>query len=155
MKQESVWDYPRPPAVKSTSERIEIYFKNLKLVDTKDALRVLETSHPPTYYIPKRDIAMDYLIANDYQTVCEFKGVASYFDFEYKDAYITNAAWTYREPNKNYKQLVDHLCFYPSKMTRCLVDGEQVKAQEGDFYGGWITKNLKGPFKGGAGTFGW
>lgn len=153
--QESVWDYPRPPRLEKTSKRIKVVQQGIILAETSEAYRVLETSHPPAYYIPPKDIAMKYLQKNPRSTFCEFKGQASYYNIQLESLLITNAAWVYENPNKAYKAIRGYLCFYANKVDACYVDDEQVQAQEGDFYGGWITKDIVGPFKGGIGTSGW
>ncbi|MEL6652722.1 MAG: DUF427 domain-containing protein [Bacteroidota bacterium] len=155
MQVESVWDYPRPPRLEVFSGHIRIVHQDIILVDTNQALRILETSHPPTYYLPKADIQMQYLVENPRQSFCEFKGRASYYDLKMGEEMISQLAWYYPTPNQKYAQLQDHLCFYASKLDTCYVNDEKVQAQAGDFYGGWITANIKGPFKGGPGTFGW
>ena len=153
--QESVWDYPRPPRVEPSDKHIRIIFNGEAIVDTTNAYRVLETSHPPSYYIPQEDIKMEYFRKTSRRTVCEWKGAASYWSIEVGGKIIENAAWMYPTPNKGHEAIKDHLSFYPSKMDACYVDNEQVQAQAGDFYGGWITSDIVGPFKGGVGTLGW
>jgi uncharacterized protein (DUF427 family) len=153
--QESVWDYPRPPRVEKTSKRIRVVFNGVTVVDTQDAYRVLETGHPPVYYIPQSDIQMQYLSTTKRETFCEFKGDANYWTIEVEGEKAENAAWMYANPNKDYAAIRNHIAFYPSKMATCYVDYYQVQAQAGDFYGGWITADIVGPFKGGAGTLGW
>ena len=153
--QESVWDYPRPPRLEKTDKRIRVVFNGITIADTTNAYRVLETSHPPTYYIPLEDIKMEYLHKTPRNTFCEFKGKASYSTIKVNDKTIENAAWRYNNPNKKYQEITNHICFYPSKMDACYVDEEQAIAQEGDFYGGWITSDITGPFKGGVETRGW
>lgn len=153
--QESVWDYPRPPKVDPTDKRVQIVFNGVTIADTTNAKRVLETSHPPTYYIPMNDVKMDYLTPTPRRTMCEFKGQAAYYTVSVDGQTEANAAWHYPTPTERFRALKDHLCFYPSKMDACYVGGEQVQSQEGDFYGGWITSDIVGPFKGGAGTWGW
>jgi uncharacterized protein (DUF427 family) len=153
--QESVWDYPRPPRVEPTSKRIRVIVAGVTLADTTRAYRVLETSHPPTYYIPPADIQMALLKPISRRTVCEFKGAASYWTFSHEGRVIEAIAWSYATPNRGYEAIANHLAFYPSKADACTVNGEQVQAQEGDFYGGWITSDIVGPFKGGPGTWGW
>ncbi len=155
MQKESVWDYPRPPRLERFSGHLRIVQQGIILVDSNRAFRILETSHPPTYYIPRADIKMEYLKANPSQSFCEFKGRASYYDLDMGGQYISKIAWYYPQPAKTYASIKDYLCFYASKMDECYVNDERVQAQEGDFYGGWITENIKGPFKGGPGTFGW
>lgn len=153
--QESVWDYPRPPAVDPTDKHVEVIFNGVKIADTTNAKRVLETSHPPAYYIPKEDVRLEYMKQTTRSTICEFKGRASYYTISVNGKTVQNACWFYQSPASGFEAIKDHLCFYPSKMEACYVDSEEVQAQEGDFYGGWITSDIVGPFKGGAGTWGW
>lgn len=153
--QESVWDYPRPPRVEKTSKTLKVIFNGEVIAQTNNGYRVLETSHPPAYYIPQQDINMDHLEKTARTTFCEFKGAASYWSITVGDQSAENAAWSYHNPNHGYEAITDHLCFYASKMDKCYVDDELVQPQAGDFYGGWITSDIVGPFKGGAGTWGW
>lgn len=153
--QESVWDYPRPPAMEPVDERLRVEFNGVTIADTTDAYRILETSHPPTYYIPPEDVQMQYLQKESRTTMCEFKGRAVYYTVEVDDRRTQQAAWAYPDPTDKYAELEDHLSFYASKMDRCFVGDDEAHAQEGDFYGGWITDRVVGPFKGGAGTLGW
>lgn len=153
--QESVWDYPRPPRVEKTPRRVRVVFAGVTIADSCRALRVLETSHPPTYYIPPDDVRREHLAATSRQTVCEFKGVAHYYDVVVGDRRAAAAAWYYPVPAAGYESLRDHVAFYPGRMDACHVDDELVQAQPGDFYGGWITTDIVGPFKGGLGTRGW
>ncbi len=152
---ESVWDYPRPPRVEPTTRRIRIEAGGRSIVDTTHAQRVLETSHPPVYYVPPGDVAPGVLEPNPRRTFCEFKGVAHYWDVVVDGRRLEAAAWSYPEPSSGYGAITDHLAFYPSRMDACFVDDELVTPQEGDFYGGWITSDITGPFKGGTGTSGW
>jgi uncharacterized protein (DUF427 family) len=150
--QESVWDYPRPPRLERTDSHIVAELKGQVLFDTKSAYRVLETSHPPVYYIPPEDINMEMLKRTPSRsTYCEWKGRASYYDAPGKPA----IAWTYREPTPSFKPITNYLAFYPSKLDKATVNGETVRAQPGDFYGGWITSSVVGPFKGDPGTRMW
>ena len=153
--QESVWDYPRPPRVEASSKQIRVMVGNVTLADSTKAQRVLETSHPPVYYLPQISIDMSRLVQNDHSSFCEFKGRAVYWTLRLDDRQIVNVAWSYPNPVKGVEAIKDHLAFYPSKVDACFVDGERVKAQAGDFYGGWITRDIVGPFKGGTGTRGW
>lgn len=155
VNQESVWDYPRPPRVEATSKRIRVVFNGVTIADTTRAQRVLETSHPPTYYIPLQDVKLDYLVATERRTVCEFKGAAYYWSVIVDGKTANNAVWGYLNPAPGFEALKNHVAFYASKMDACYVDDERVQAQPGDFYGGWITANIVGPFKGGPGTRGW
>ncbi|MCA5923939.1 MULTISPECIES: DUF427 domain-containing protein [Curtobacterium] len=154
--QESVWDYPRPPAVQPVTDRVVVRLGGTVVADTTDAVRVLETSHPPVYYLPVADMAEGSLVRAEGSSMCEFKGRARYFDVVGGDGTVASrAAWDYPTPEPGYESLRDHVAIYPSAMDSCEVGGEVVQAQEGDFYGGWITADIVGPFKGGAGTFGW
>jgi len=153
--QESVWDYPRPPRVEKTKKTLKVVFNGKVIAETTNGYRVLETSHPPAYYIPQADIHMNNLQATSRSTFCEFKGAASYWTIQVDDKIAPNAAWGYKSPTRGFEVIKDHICFYASKMDACYVDDEQVQSQAGDFYGGWITSDIVGPFKGGAGTWGW
>lgn len=153
--QESVWDYPRPPRVEPTKKRLRVIFNGETIAETTRAYRVLETSHPPVYYFPPADIRMEYLSSINRSTFCEFKGAASYWTIRLDGRIAENFAWSYRQPAPGYEVIKNHLAFYPSKVDACYVDDELVQPQEGDYYGGWITHDIVGPFKGGAGTFSW
>lgn len=155
--EESVWDYPRPPRVEAFHGEVRVEARGKTLARSSRAVRVLETSHPPAYYIPSDDVDMTRLVENDLVTGCEFKGRASYFDLcpEGENPSVRNVAWTYRNPQAGFEALRDTLCFYPSRVDACYVNGERVTPQEGDFYGGWVTSTIRGPFKGAPGTFGW
>jgi uncharacterized protein (DUF427 family) len=153
---ESVWDYPRPPAVAASDEHVVIELDGETVVDTRRSFRVLETSHPPVYYVPAESVASGLLRPVGGTTWCEFKGSASYFDVVPPSGRVlARAAWHYPQPSAGYEALVGHVAFYPARMDRCSVEGETVVAQEGDFYGGWITSKITGPFKGAPGTRGW
>jgi len=154
-KKESVWDYPRPPRVEPSSKLVRVVFNRRTVAETNRALRVLETSHPPVYYIPPRDVQQQFLLRTGHQSFCEFKGVATYYTLEIGEKVSENAAWSYHNPSTGYESIKDHVAFYPGRIDACYVDGERVHAQEGDFYGGWITSDIEGPFKGGPGTSGW
>ncbi|MEL6246468.1 MAG: DUF427 domain-containing protein [Cyanobacteria bacterium J06648_16] len=153
--QESVWDYPRPPALESTADRIRVVFNRVVLADTRQAQRVLETSHPPVYYIPTTDVQMGYLQRTRKASFCEWKGMAHYYTIQVEDRIAADAAWGYDDPTAVFAEIKDHVAFYPSKMDTCYVGEERVQAQAGDFYGGWITEKIVGPFKGEPGTWGW
>lgn len=153
--QESVWDYPRPPRLESSNRHIRVIVDGILVADTNRAIRVLETSHPPTYYLPSEDVRMDLLLESPGNSLCEWKGVASYFDLAVGERRIARAAWTYARPQPGFEPIRGHIAFYPSRMDFCTVDGEVVTAQAGDFYGGWITSDIVGPFKGAQGTQGW
>jgi uncharacterized protein (DUF427 family) len=156
MNVESVWDYPRPPRLEPAPQRLRILHRGITLADTVAALRILETSHPPVYYIPYKDVAADRLRPSaSRQSLCEFKGLASYGDLVLEGSTIRDVGWSYARPVARYAQMAGHLAFYASKVDECWVGEERVAPQTGDFYGGWITKNLRGPFKGAPGTLGW
>ena len=153
---ESVWDYPRPPRLEPAARTIRIVHGGIVLAETTRALRILETSHPPVYYIPPVDIAMQWMQRSARrQSFCEWKGSASYWSIAVTGHESHDAAWSYASPVAAYASLRDHLAFYASKVDECSVDGEVVVPQPGDFYGGWITSHVSGPFKGAAGTMGW
>ena len=152
---ESVWDYPRPPRLEALGLRARVVVDEVDVANSIRALRVLETSHPPVIYFPPQDVSMQYLEPVAGLTVCEWKGTASYFDLVMGRRRIRRAAWTYLAPESDYAQLKDHFAFYPSRVDACFIGEERVSAQEGDFYGGWITSQVMGPFKGSAGTEGW
>ncbi|MEB3273994.1 MAG: DUF427 domain-containing protein [Prochlorothrix sp.] len=153
--QESVWDYPRPAVWQPTSKRLQVVFNGVTIADTTTGKRVLETSHPPTYYLPPEDIQLEYFEATAYQTRCEWKGRCQYFNIRVGDRLLEQVAWQYIDPTPPFAPLVDHFAFYAAPMDACYVDGETVIPQEGQFYGGWITSDVVGPFKGGPGTMGW
>jgi uncharacterized protein (DUF427 family) len=154
---ESVWDYPRPPRLEASGRRITLVHAGVTIADTTRAMRILETSHPPVYYIPQADIAMEYLKASSRRgSFCEFKGVASYWNLSMPDGdLVEDVAWSYARPSASYAALKDFLAFYAGRVDVCTVDGEVVVPQPGDFYGGWITSHVAGPFKGAKGTLGW
>jgi uncharacterized protein (DUF427 family) len=153
--QESVWDYPRPPRLEPSQQQIQVVFNGITLADSRVTYRVLETSHPPVYYIPIADIRTEYLQPTAKQSYCEWKGVAHYYTITVGDRTEVNAAWYYPQPTPDFEAIANYVAFYPSRMEACFVDGERVTAQAGDFYGGWITSAIVGPFKGGTGTWGW
>lgn len=153
--QESVWDYPRPPRVEDTNKHIRVIYNGEVVAETRRAKRVLETSHPPVYYIPPEDIKMEYLSQASRASYCEWKGQAAYYTLSVGNKQIEDAAWSYPDPTPGFEAIKGHLAFYPHLMDACYVDGEQVQAQAGGFYGGWITSDIVGPFKGEPGTWGW
>ncbi len=153
--QRSVWDFPRPPAYERWHERVEIVLGGRVIASTVEAWCVLETSHPPTYYLPRTAFVAGSLRPCEGRSVCEWKGVASYLDVVAGDVVAARAAWTYPQPRGEASVLVDHVAVYPAAMDSCTVDGEQVRPQPGGFYGGWVTSRVVGPFKGAPGTQGW
>ncbi|MGI4854575.1 MAG: DUF427 domain-containing protein [Janthinobacterium lividum] len=158
---ESVWDYPRPPRLERSARLLRIVHGGEVIAKTTNAWRILETSHPPVYYIPQADLAMQFLVRSQRRSsFCEWKGYAAYWSLDLRSvapgsALVTDAAWSYPDPTASYAGLRDHLAFYASRVDECTVDGERVQAQPGDFYGGWITSHVRGPFKGAPGTLGW
>lgn len=153
---ENVWDYPRPPALVSCERRVRVEIAGSVVADSVRAWRVLETSHPPTVYVPPEDIAMECFVPSaSAQSWCEFKGAAHYLDYVGDGNRRAAVAWRYPAPSPAYVALRDHLAFYPGRVDAAYLDEERVEAQVGDFYGGWITADLGGPFKGGPGTRGW
>ena len=153
--QESVWDYPRPPRIEPVAATIKIVFNGEIIAETNKAFRVLETSHPPVCYIPPTDIKMNYLLPESRQTICEFKGIAHYWTLQVDNRKSSLAAWSYPQPPSEFVEMAGYLAFYASRVDACYVDAEKVTPQEGDFYGGWITLKIIGPFKGGLNTTDW
>jgi len=153
--QESVWDYPRPPRLEKIGARLRVIFNAHTVADTTAGYRVVETSHPPVYYIPSHDLARQYLLDTPGGSWCEFKGHAKYWSVNVDGRTSERAAWGYPSPSPQFADIAGYLAFYASRVDECWVDDERVQPQEGDFYGGWITSRIVGPFKGGAGTRGW
>ncbi len=153
--QESVWDYPRPPRVEASTRHIQVVFGGVMIADTRNSRRVLETSHPPVYCIPLEDITAGCLAPSDRSSFCEWKGRAKYHTVKAGDREAVDAAWSYPTPAPHFASIKNYVAFYPAMMDDCYVDGESVTKQPGDFYGGWITSDIVGPFKGGPGTSGW
>ena len=153
--QESVWTYPRPPALERNERHLRVVFAGEVIADTRCGFRVLETSHPPGYYLPLADVHPDALEHTAKVTFCEFKGEAHYFTVTLGGRRETNAAWHYPDPSSGYEALRGHVAFYPGRMDACYVDDELVRPQPGGFYGGWITSDLVGPFKGENGSAWW
>jgi len=152
---ESVWDYARPPRVESCAARVTVVHEGKVIVDSDRCWRVVETSHPPVYYVPRDDIAAGVLDPAAGRSYCEFKGTASYWDLVVGDTRVLRAGWSYQRPSPAYSEIAGAVAFYPGRVDECRVAGELVRPQEGDFYGGWITDDIIGPFKGGPGTMGW
>ena len=153
--QESVWDYPRPPRVEPSRESVEVWLGGVRIAASTRSLRVLETSHPPAYYLPADDFEPGSLRTTEGSSWCEFKGAAAYFDVYGGDAVAPRAAWTYPTPSPGFEAIAGHVAVMPGAMDRCTVNGEVVRAQQGGFYGGWITSRVVGPFKGVPGSWGW
>jgi uncharacterized protein (DUF427 family) len=153
--QESVWSYPRPAIARPTDARIRIEHLGQVVADTRRAVRTLETSHPPSYYIPRDDIMPGALRRAEGSSFCEWKGAATYWDVLVGDVVLSRVGWSYASPTPAFAALRDHVAFYAAPFDRCTVDGEPVTPQPGDFYGGWITRHVAGPFKGIPGSRGW
>jgi uncharacterized protein (DUF427 family) len=153
--QESVWDYPRPPRIERVTKPVVVVHAGTVIASSDRALRVLETSSPPTFYIPPGDVSLTALHPALHTSFCEWKGGAVYFDVEIDGNRSARAAWSYPDPKPAFRRLKDYISFYPARVGSCSVGGEIVLAQEGGFYGGWITKDIVGPFKGAPGTGGW
>ncbi len=153
--QESVWDYPRPPRVERTERRVRVVHAGRTVADTTGAWRILETSQPPAFYLPPHDVDLGLLRLAPGTSFCEWKGAATYWDVVVDGAVAEGAAWSYTTPTHTFSAIHDHLAFYPQRVDACFVDDEQVVANDGNFYGGWVTSHVVGPFKGAPGTLGW
>ena len=148
-----MWDYPRPPAVQTDSREVRVVANGRLVARTVRALRVLETASPPTFYLPAADVDMSRLAPAPGHSMCEWKGIASYWLLKDADG-SDPVAWSYPEPSRDYCKLADHIAFYPGRV-ECYVEEERVRPQPGGFYGGWVTDELAGPIKGEPGTEGW
>ncbi len=157
--QESVWDYPRPPRVEPVSERLRVVLGGATVADTQRcadaAYRVLETSHPPTYYLPVSCFGAGVLRPAPGGSVCEWKGRAEYHDLVGGGVVARQAAWGYPDPAEGYAVLRGRVAVYAGRVDACFVGDEQVEPQPGGFYGGWVTARVVGPVKGAPGTTGW
>jgi uncharacterized protein (DUF427 family) len=153
--QESVWSYPRPPRVEPSAETIEVWLGGVRIARTTASWRVMETSHPPTYYLPRDAFVDGALRPTAGSSWCEWKGAASYLDLVGGGVVAPRAAWFYAEPTPGFAEITGAVAVMPGQVDRCVVDGEVVRPQAGGFYGGWITDRVVGPFKGGPGTHGW
>jgi uncharacterized protein (DUF427 family) len=153
--QESVWDYPRPPSLAVTGRHVVVELGGEVIAETRRAFRVCETSHPPVYYVPRPDVADGVLRPSAGGSFCEWKGRATYWTVEAGGRAEPDAGWSYEAPSARFAAMVGAVAFYPGRMDRCLVDGEVVRAQAGGFYGGWVTDEVVGPFKGEPGTMHW
>jgi uncharacterized protein (DUF427 family) len=153
--QESVWDYPRPPIVVPCERRIRVVHRGITVAESVRSMRVLETSQPPAYYLPPDDVRGDLLTPSPTRTVCEWKGVASYWTLVIDDASFSDIAWSYQEPTARFLGITGYRAFYAQRVDECWVDDERVLPNAGSFYGGWITSDVVGPFKGEPGTSHW
>ena len=152
--QESVWDYPRPPRVVADTREVIIRWGEIEVARSRAALRILETAHPPSFYLPPGDVATRFLRPGSGSSMCEWKGAARYWSLVHEDRTLRNVAWSYPTPLPGAEQLAHFIAFYPAAL-HCTVGGAVVSPQAGGFYGGWITPELVGPFKGIAGSQGW
>ncbi len=150
-----MWDYPRPPALRASEELVVVVLGGVEICETSTSWRVLETSHPPTYYLPRSAFLPGALVPAAGGSFCEWKGAASYLDLVGGDRVAPRAAWFYPDPSPAYAALRGHVALYAGAVDRCVVDGEQVQPQPGGFYGGWVTSAVSGPFKGIPGSTGW
>jgi uncharacterized protein (DUF427 family) len=153
--QESVWSYPRPAIAEPSSRRIRIVHQGIVITDTGASIRTIETSHPPSYYIPLSDIMPGVLQPSGRQSFCEWKGDATYFDLVVGEVRLRDVGWSYPDPSLDFHLLRGYVAFYAAALDGCFVDGERVTPQPGDFYGGWITSHVAGPFKGAPGSRFW
>ncbi|MDX1735381.1 MAG: DUF427 domain-containing protein [Halioglobus sp.] len=151
--QESVWDYPRPPILVPCDALVEVGEPGRTLARTRQALRVLETASPPTYYLPPDSVDWQRLVRTDDASFCEWKGTATYWALA-DNAAAGPVAWSYENPSERFAAIDGHLSCYPARIP-CFVDGERVQPQPGGFYGGWMTSTIVGPVKGGPGTGHW
>ncbi|KAL8665204.1 MAG: hypothetical protein Q9202_002426 [Teloschistes flavicans] len=154
----NVHNFPRPPLLEKTPRHLQIKWNNQLVADTKDAYWVLETTHPPTYYLPPSSLHLP-LTRSLHKSYCEWKGAATYWNIAPPSSSSTaelvkNRIWSYEKPTRGFESIKDYLSFYAGPWD-CYVDGEKVEAQPGDFYGGWVTSDIEGPIKGGPGTWGW
>ena len=152
--QESVWDYPRPPKIEPDIRNVVVSIKSFVIAESRKTIRILETSSPPVFYIPEKDIDLSKLEKGDGKSLCEWKGLASYYNIIVGEIIVMNAGWKYENPFEGYKEIRDYIAFYPSKLD-CFVDREKVLPQPGEFYGGWVTSEITGPFKGEKGSESW
>lgn len=153
--QESVWDYPRPPALVASSELVRVLLGGELIAETTSSFRVLETSHPPTYYLPPDAFVAGSLVPASGSSYCEWKGMAQYLEVVGGSMRRERAAWTYPTPSADFAAIAGFVSLYPGLMDEVTVDAERVRPQDGGFYGGWVTDRVVGPFKGGPGSSGW
>ena len=153
--QRSVWSFPRPAIAEPCTARVMIEHRGVVIADTRASIQTLETSHPPSYYIPPDAIRPGALRRAGGSSFCEWKGSATYWDVVIGDLVVPRVGWSYPDPSAAFLALRDHVAFYAGPFDRCSVDGETVVPQPGGFYGGWITADLAGPFKGISGSMGW
>lgn len=152
--QESVWDYPRPPRLEPHSRLVRVAYGSVTIAETRRAVRVLETASPPTFYIPPEDVRTDVLVRDRGASICEWKGSATYWSLGMEGSKVPKVAWSYEAPFPEFVEIRGYLSFYPGKLD-CYVDEHRAQSQLGGFYGGWVTPEIVGPFKGQQGTGGW
>ncbi|MHC4945885.1 MAG: DUF427 domain-containing protein [Planctomycetota bacterium] len=152
---ESVWDYPTPPRIEAFNGHVQVVFNGVTIALTQMAKRVIETGHPPVYYFPPNDVQRIHLVESPGHSWCEWRGEARYYTVVVGERRATKAAWNYPIPRPPYQAIKGHVAFFAGPMDSCLVNGEEVSPQPGGFYGGWITRNIVGPFKGESETQGW
>lgn len=152
--QESVWDYPRPPALVADQRLVRVRHRTELIAESKRTIRVLETASPPTFYIPREDVRNQFLVPGRGSSHCEWKGAATYWSLRIGEELLENVAWSYEDPYPEFAAIRGHLSVYPARL-RCFVDSVRVLPQPGGFYGGWVTPEIVGPFKGEPGTAGW
>jgi uncharacterized protein (DUF427 family) len=152
---ECVWDYPRPPRIEPNNRHLLVVHGDRTLAETRSGYRVLETSHPPCFYLPPDAVDWTRLVESSTVTFCEFKGRARYWSLQIDSGVIPDICWSYPEPMDSQSVIAGFVSFYAGRVDACYVDGERVQAQAGSYYGGWITSGIEGPFKGGPGTAGW
>ncbi|MDX1660179.1 MAG: DUF427 domain-containing protein [Gemmatimonadota bacterium] len=153
--QESVWDYPRPPEIERVKKSLRVEYAKTVIAETVYGLRVIETASPPVYYFPPEDVRVDLFEESPVRTICEYKGVARYWNVRVGDRLAEEAAWSYPDPKPGYEAIAGYYAFYARRVDACFVGSQRALPQEGEFYGGWITSDLAGPFKGGPGTEEW
>ncbi len=156
LPEENVADYPRPPAIEPFAGHIRVWFAGLLVAETQISHRILETFHPPTYYLPRAAFFPGVLVdSGGRQTTCEWKGVARYFDLVANGRTAPRIAWSYPDPTAAFHAIADAVAIYAEPLDRIEIDDIAVLPQPGNFYGGWVTPNVKGPIKGAPGTLHW
>jgi uncharacterized protein (DUF427 family) len=153
--QRSVWDFPRPPTLEPVPARVTVKCGAVVIANTMNAVRVLETASPPTYYLPMADVMHGVLVPCDGESFCEWKGRARYWTVSTPQRQAARAAWGYPAPDRAFAAIAGYVAFYAGRMDACRVGADLVIPQPGAFYGGWITPEFTGPFKGEPGTTHW
>lgn len=153
--QESVWDYPERPTIERVTTRLQVWFAGVSIADTVQGLRVLQIASPPVYYFSPEDVATAFLSPMLHTTQCEWKGIATYWNISVRGRCQEALGWSYADPEAGYERLKGYFGFYARIADTCHVGLEKAQPQPGDYYGGWITSNIVGPFKGALGTQLW